>query len=61
MRLPDDEARSSSNIAQRVQEEDEINQRELGRGERCDAIEKGVKTGNSKEPYSTLNYLTKTN
>ena len=34
---------SSSNIAQRGQEEDEINQRELDAGERCDAIEKGMK------------------
>ena len=29
-RLPDDEARSNTNIAQRGQEEDEINQQRLG-------------------------------
>ena len=29
--------------------------------ERCDAIEKRMKAGKSKEPYDTLNYLTKTN
>ena len=28
--------------------------------ERCDAIEKGMKAGNSKDPYDTLNDLTKT-
>ena len=32
VRPPDDEARSGSNIAQRGQEEDEINQIELDRG-----------------------------
>ena len=45
-----DEARSSSNIAQRGQEEDEINQRELATGERCDAIEKGMKQETAKRP-----------
>ena len=29
--------------------------------ERCDAIQKGMKAGNSKDPYDTLNDLTKTN
>ena len=36
--------------------------KENWREERCDAIEKGVKAGNSKEAYDdTLNGLTKTN
>ena len=29
--------------------------------ERCDAIEKGMKAGHSKDSNDTLNYLTKTN
>ena len=29
--------------------------------ERCDAMKKGMKAGNSKEAYDTLNDLTKTN
>ena len=50
-----------TNIAQRGQEEYEINQRELDRGEPCDVIDKGMKAGNSKEAYGTLHDLTKTN
>ena len=53
MRLPDDEARSSTNIAQRGMKEDEINQLKIigHRGERCDAIGKGMKAGHSKGAY----------
>ena len=49
-----------TNIAQRGQEEDRSTKDDWIE-ERCDAMDKGMKAGNSKEAYGTLNDLTKTN
>ena len=63
VRHPDDEARSSTNIAQRGQEEDEINQRELDRwavwchGKRNESRKQQI----ILRGYDTLNDVTKTN